>query len=189
MIGIEKHEGYWNELAEYIVSIDPAVRSVEEALLLPGIVAQQYHNEAKKKYQSRDYIGARKLTLEARQLTGIEIDPGAQIGQFVYLDHGFGIVIGETAIVGDYCTIYQGVTLGSIELDQGVRRHPVVKNNALIGAGAKVMGTIIIGENAKVGANAVVLKDVPADTTAVGVPARIIDKSKSITDFDDFMER
>lgn len=186
---MEKHEGYWNELAEYIVSIDPAVRSVEEALLLPGITAQQYHNEARKRYLAEDYLEARKLTLEARRLTGIEIDPGARIGRFVYLDHGFGTVIGETAVVGDYCTIYQGVTLGSIELNQDKRRHPIVKDHALIGAGSKVMGTIIIGEHAKIGANAVVLTDVPADTTAVGVPARIIDKSQKIKNFEDFMER
>lgn len=183
MIRIEKSSSYWRELAEYIVSIDPAVRSEEEALLLPGIIAQQIHNEAHKRYKNQDYFEARKLTLEARRLTGIEIDPGAVLGKFVYIDHGFGTVIGETAVVGDYVTIYQGVTLGSIELDQDVRRHPIVKDRALIGAGSKVMGTITIGENSKVGANAVVLEDVPDHTTAVGIPARMIKKNEPIEEF------
>jgi serine O-acetyltransferase len=112
----------------------------------------------------------------ARGLTGIEIHPGATIGRRVFIDHGFGVVIGETAEVGDDCTIYQGVTLGGTSLTKGNKRHPTLGRGAIIGAGAKVLGAFTVGEGAKVGSNAVVVKEVPAGATAIGNPARIIEK-------------
>jgi serine O-acetyltransferase len=112
----------------------------------------------------------------ARGLTGIEIHPGATIGRRVFIDHGFGVVIGETADVGDDCTIYQGVTLGGTSLSKGAKRHPTLGRGVIIGAGAKVLGSFTVGDGAKVGSNAVVVKEVPAGATAVGNPARIIEK-------------
>ena len=112
----------------------------------------------------------------ARGLTGIEIHPGATIGRRVFIDHGFGVVIGETAEIGDDCTIYQGVTLGGTSLSKGAKRHPTLGRGAIIGAGAKVLGSFTVGEGAKVGSNAVVVKEVPPGATAVGNPARIIEK-------------
>lgn len=156
--------------------------------MLPGVEALQFHDRAQQRYYAGDFTEARRITIEARRATGIEIDPGAQIGDFVFIDHGFGTVIGETAIIGNYVTIYQGVTLGSLELNQEAKRHPTVKDHALIGAGAKVMGTITVGHHAKVGTNAVVLQDVPDCATAVGVPARIILNDKKIECFSDLIE-
>lgn len=112
----------------------------------------------------------------ARAVTGIEIHPGAKIGRRVFIDHGFGVVIGETAEVGDDCTIYQGVTLGGTSLSKGSKRHPTLGKGAIIGAGAKVLGGFTVGEGAKVGSNAVVVKEVPAGATAVGNPAHIVQK-------------
>lgn len=113
----------------------------------------------------------------ARGLTGIEIHPGATIGRRVFIDHGFGVVIGETAFIGDDCTIYQGVTLGGTSLSKGTKRHPTLERGVIIGAGAKVLGSFTVGEGAKIGSNAVVVKEVPAGATAVGNPARIIEKT------------
>jgi serine O-acetyltransferase len=113
----------------------------------------------------------------ARGLTGIEIHPGATIGRRVFIDHGFGVVIGETANIGDDCTIYQGVTLGGTSLSKGAKRHPTLERGVIIGAGAKVLGSFTVGEGAKIGSNAVVVKEVPAGATAVGNPARIIEKT------------
>ncbi len=125
---------------------------------------------------------ARLLSKRARRLTGIEIHPGATLGRRVFFDHGMGIVIGETAIVGDDCIIFHGVTLGGLASKKpnktnNNKRHPTIKNNVLLGAGAKLLGDITIGENVKVGANAVVLNDIPENAIAVGVPARIIVKN------------
>jgi serine O-acetyltransferase len=118
----------------------------------------------------------RFLSHIARTLTGIEIHPGAKIGRRVFIDHGFGVVIGETAEVGDDCTIYQGVTLGGTTLNKGVKRHPTLQRGVIIGAGAQVLGGFVVGEGAKVGSNAVVLKAVPPGATAIGNPARIVVK-------------
>jgi serine O-acetyltransferase len=113
----------------------------------------------------------------ARGITGIEIHPGATIGRRVFIDHGFGVVIGETAYISDDCTIYQGVTLGGTSLSKGTKRHPTLERGVIIGAGAKVLGSFTVGEGAKIGSNAVVVKEVPPGATAVGNPARIIEKT------------
>ena len=118
---------------------------------------------------------ARFISQLARFLTGIEIHPGAQIGKRLFIDHGMGIVIGETAIIGNNCTIYHGVTLGGTGKDK-TKRHPTLKNNVIVGCGAKVLGAIIIGNNVKIGANAVILEEIPDDSTVVGIPGKIIKK-------------
>ena len=118
---------------------------------------------------------ARFISHIGRWLTGIEIHPGATIGRRVFIDHGMGVVIGETAVIGDDCTLYHGVTLGGTSWNKG-KRHPTLEQGVVIGAGAKVLGPITVGKGAKIGSNAVVVKDVPADATAVGIPARILDQ-------------
>ena len=141
--------------------------------LYPSIRAMRYYRAANWLWRRDWKFLARYLSQRARKLTGIEIHPGAAIGRRLFIDHGMGVVIGETAVVGDDCTIYHGVTLGSPGGLNG-KRHPTLGNNVFVGAGAQIMGNITIGDNVKIGANAVVLKDVPANATAVGVPARII---------------
>jgi len=111
-------------------------------------------------------------------LTNVDIHPAAKIGRRVFIDHAFGVVIGETAVIEDDVLIYQGVTLGGVSLDRGVKRHPTVKSGAVLGGGAKILGNIIVGENSRVGANSVVVKDVPANSTAVGIPAKVVTKGK-----------
>ena len=152
---------------------DPAARSAVEILLLyKGLKAIRMHRRAFWAYHHKMYFLARLISERAKSKTGIEIHPAAKIGKGVFIDHGSGVVIGETAEVGDNCTIYQGVTLGGTGKEKG-KRHPTVGNNVMIGSGAKVLGPINIGDNAKIAANAVVISDVPEDATAVGVPARI----------------
>jgi len=152
---------------------DPAVKSfLEVVLLYQGLHAIIYHRIAHFFYRIKFYFLARAISQLSRFLTGIEIHPGAKIGRGVFIDHGMGVVIGETAVVGDNVLIYQGVTLGGTGLEKG-KRHPTIGNNVVIGAGAKVLGNITIGENSYIGANAVVIKDVPANSTVVGVPARL----------------
>ena len=130
----------------------------------------------------KKYFAARMISQGARFLTGIEIHPGAQIGEGLFIDHGSGVVIGETAIIGDNCTLYQGVTLGGTGKETG-KRHPPLGNGVLVGAGAKLLGNFTVGDGAKIAAGAVVLGDVPADTTAVGIPARVVRRSgKKICD-------
>ena len=158
---------------------DPAVKSKFEIILYPSFHAIIYHKLAHFLYRYRLFFLARLISQIARFLTGIEIHPGATLGRRVFFDHGMGIVIGETAIVGDDCVIFHGVTLGGLSSKKpnkinSNKRHPTVKNNVLLGAGAKLLGDITIGENVKVGANAVVLNDIPDNSVAVGVPARII---------------
>src|SRR5205809_6310887 len=156
---------------------DPAARSVWEVLTCyPGFHALQFHRIAHALWAMGLHWFARFVSHWMRFFTGIEIHPGATIGRRVFIDHGFGVVIGETAEVGDDCTIYQGVTLGGTSLGKGVKRHPTLARGAIIGAGAKVLGSFTVGEGAKVGSNAVVVKEVPAGATAVGNPARIIQK-------------
>lgn len=153
---------------------DPAARSNAEVLLLyPGLHALVAHRVAHKLYKSGHLFAARAISQTARNITGIEIHPGAQIGKGLFIDHGCAVVIGETTIIGDNCTIYQGATLGGTGKDVG-KRHPTLGNNVMIGAGAKVLGPITIGDNSKVAAGAVVLKDIPENSTAVGVPARVV---------------
>ena len=154
---------------------DPAVKSKLEIILYASFHAVLYHKLAHFLYKCKLYFLARLISQIARFLTGIEIHPGATLGRRVFFDHGMGIVIGETAIVGDDCVIYHGVTLGGVSSSKG-KRHPTLKDNVTVGAGAKILGNITVGSNARIGANAVVLKDVPDDAAAVGIPARIIQK-------------
>ena len=154
---------------------DPACRSVLEACLLyPSIRAIITHQIAHKQYRKGRFTFARWLSQNARKHTGIEIHPGATIGYNIFMDHGMGIVIGETAVIGNDVTIYHGVTLGGTGNEMDAKRHPTIENGVLVGAGATVLGNITLGENAKIGAGALVLDDVPANTTAVGMPVRII---------------
>jgi serine O-acetyltransferase len=170
----------FSRIREDIASIrerDPAARSDWEVITCyPGLHAIVMHRWAHWCWlKDLKWLG-RFISHIARGLTGIEIHPGATIGRRVFIDHGFGVVIGETAEVGDECTIYQGVTLGGTSLSRGAKRHPTLANGVIIGAGAKVLGSFTVGEGAKVGSNAVVVKEVPPGATAVGNPARIIEK-------------
>ena len=170
----------FSQLQEDISSIierDPAARSRWEVLTCyPGLHAVVMHRWANACWRAGFKWLGRFISHIARGLTGIEIHPGATIGRRVFIDHGFGVVIGETAEIGDDCTIYQGVTLGGTSLSKGTKRHPTLGRGAIIGAGAKVLGSFTVGEGAKVGSNAVVVKEVPPGATAVGNPARIIEK-------------
>lgn len=152
---------------------DPAAKSfVEVILLYPGLHALIFYRVAHVFYKIHLFLLARFLSYFARLSTGIEIHPGAKIGKRFFIDHGFGVVIGETAVIGNDVLLYQGSTLGGTGIVKG-KRHPTVGNNVVIGAGAKVLGNIIIGDNSYIGANAVVIKDVPPNSTVVGVPGRI----------------
>src|SRR3989338_3899595 len=172
-------------LREYLTSVfqrDPAARSVFELLTVyPGVHALAFHRLSHRLWSWRLRWLARFLAQAARWLTGIEIHPGAKIGRRFFIDHGMGVVIGETAQIGDDCTLYHGVTLGGTSWSKG-KRHPTLGNGVVIGAGAKVLGPIVVGDGARIGSNAVVVKDVPPGATAVGIPARIIldeqDKSR-----------
>lgn len=157
-----------------ILDRDPAVSSILELFFCyPGLKALRYHRVAHKLYLKGHKVIARMISQIARKKTGIEIHPGAIIGNKVFIDHGSGIVIGETAVIGDDCTIYQGVTLGGTGKDVG-KRHPTVGVGVTIGAGAKVLGPINIGDYSKIGAGSIVLKDVPQGSTVVGNPGRIV---------------
>lgn len=165
------------EQGKVILKKDPAARNLIEAIFSsPGLKAIVYHRITHKLYQKNKLFLARMLSQRARRITGIEIHPGATIGDNLFIDHGMGIVIGETAEIGNNVTLFHGVTLGGIGGDKGEKRHPTVEDDVVIGAGAKVLGPITIGRGAKIGSNSVVLEDVPAYTTAVGAPARIIYK-------------
>ena len=153
---------------------DPAARSkLEVFLLYPGVHAVLYHRAANWLYRHHCLFPARCVSQWSRFWTGIEIHPGATIGRRLVIDHGMGIVIGETAEVGDDCLIYHGVTLGGTGKDQG-KRHPTLGNNVLVSTGAKVLGPFKVGDNSRIAANAVVLSEIPPDSTAVGVPARVV---------------
>ena len=158
---------------------DPAARSRWEVLLCyPGLHAIIAHRVAHWLWNKDWKVSARALSQCNRFLTGIEIHPAAKIGDRVLIDHGMGVVIGETAEVGDDCTIYHGVTLGGTSLASGTKRHPTIGKNVIVGAGAKILGGFEIGDNCRIGSNAVVIKPLPPNSTAVGNPARIVDKSK-----------
>ena len=164
-------------LSEDIATVfarDPAARSRAEVLLCyPGVKALYWHRIAHRLYLHRHTLLARWISARTRRKTGIEIHPGAQIGRRVFIDHGAGVVIGETAEVGDDVTLYQGVTLGGTGKDHG-KRHPTVESGVIIGAGAKVLGPFTVGSGSKIGALAVVLKEVPPNCTVVGNPGRIV---------------
>ena len=153
---------------------DPAARSnIEIMLLYPGYKAVRMYRRAHWFHQRKMYFLARAISQRAVRKTGIEIHPGAQIGRRFFIDHGTGVVIGETTIIGDDCTVYQGVTLGGTGKDHG-KRHPTLGNNVLVGAGAKVLGPFTIGNNSNVAAGSVVLSAIPEKCTAVGSPARVV---------------
>lgn len=153
---------------------DPAARSsLEIFLLYSGFHALCFYRIANWFYRHHLFFLARMISQLGRFFTGIEIHPGATIGRGLFIDHGTGVVIGETTIIGDNCTIYQGVTLGGTGKDKG-KRHPTLGDNVLVGSGAKILGPFKVGNNAKVAANAVVLEEIPDDATAVGVPARVV---------------
>jgi serine O-acetyltransferase len=158
---------------------DPAARTHWEILTTyPGVHALLIHRIAHKLWHARFYWLGRMVSHINRWLTGIEIHPGATIGRRVFIDHGMGIVIGETAVIGNDCTLYHGVTLGGTSWNKG-KRHPTLEEGVVIGAGAKVLGPITIGAGAKIGSNAVVVKDVPPNATAVGIPARILEEEQA----------
>ena len=153
---------------------DPAARSKWEVIFLySGFKAVRSHRRANWFYRHNHKFIARWISQHNRHKTGIEIHPAAQIGKGLFIDHGMGVVIGETTIIGDNCTIYQNVTLGGTGKDVG-KRHPTLGNNVLVGSGAKVLGPFTVGDNARIAAGAVVLSEVPPNATAVGVPARIV---------------
>ncbi|MDD2697631.1 MAG: serine O-acetyltransferase [Arcobacteraceae bacterium] len=163
---------------------DPALHSSFELFFnYPGVWAVIHYRIAHKFYQNGFKVIARIISGIAQFLTSIDIHPAAQIGRRVFIDHGFGVVIGETSIIGDDVLIYQQVTLGGVSLSKG-KRHPTIGSGCVIGGGAKILGNITIGENCKIGANSVVIKDVPSFSTAVGVPARIV-KRKAVTQIDE----
>lgn len=165
------------EEAKNILEKDPAAKNLFEAMFCyPSIKALGSYRNAHNHYLKNRKIIARIISQRSRKKTGIEIHPGAKIGKNLFIDHGMGVVIGETAEVGDNVTIYHGVTLGGIGGDKNTKRHPTVEDDVIIGAGAKILGPITIGSGAKIGANAVVIKDVPRDATAVGIPAKNIIK-------------
>jgi serine O-acetyltransferase len=160
---------------------DPAARSyIEIITTYPGVHAILFHRLAHLFWRVKLYWVARATSYLSRIITGIEIHPGAVIGRRFFIDHGMGVVIGETAIIGDDCTIYHGVTLGGTSWKQG-KRHPTLEDKVVIGAGAKILGPITIGSGAKIGSNAVVVKDIPKNATAVGIPARLVDESAQKT--------
>ena len=169
--------GTLNADFKIIFDRDPAARNWLEVLFCyPGLQALLLHRLAHRLYRLKVPFVPRLISHIARFLTGIEIHPGAQVGQGVFIDHGMGVVIGETAIVGNYALIYQGVTLGGTGKEGG-KRHPTLGENVVVGAGAKVLGNLQIGDNVRIGAGSVVLRDVPPDCTVVGVPGRVVYRS------------
>lgn len=177
----------YRSIKEELASIkerDPAATSgLEVALLYSGFHAVLAYRVAHILHTHGHVLGARVISQGAKILTGIEIHPGAKIGKGLFIDHGSGVVIGETAEIGDNCTLYQGVTLGGTGKDVG-KRHPTLGNNVMIGAGAKVLGPFKIGDNSKIAANAVVLSEVPPDSTAVGIPAKVVKRNDRRVDLD-----
>lgn len=151
---------------------DPALHSFWEVFLYPSFRVQLYYKVSHFFYKKKYYFLARWLSERAKRKTGIEIHPGAIIGDNLFIDHGMGVIIGETAIIGDNVLIYHGVTLGGTGKDKG-KRHPTIGDNVIIGCGAKILGNITIGDNSKIGANAVVVKNVPKSVTVIGIPGKI----------------
>ena len=171
------------ETVDAYLARDPAAKNPIEVLLLyPGVKAVCYHRGAHWCYEHKLMFLARMISQMGRHRTGIEIHPGAKIGKRLVIDHGMGIVIGETAEIGDDCLIYHGVTLGGTGKDSG-KRHPTIGNNVLIGTGAKVLGPFKVGDNSRIAANSVVLSEIPPDSTAVGIPARVVKRRGQKVDF------
>ena len=155
---------------------DPAIHSNMEVFLYPSFKVMLHYRLAHKLYKKKRYFFARWISQRAARKTGIEIHPGAQIGNGFFIDHGNGVIIGETTIIGDNVTLYQGVTLGGTGKEQG-KRHPTIGNNVMISAGAKVLGSFTVGDNSKIGAGSVVLEEVPPNSTVVGVPGRVVKRN------------
>lgn len=175
--------GKFREDLSVVFQRDPAARNYFEILTTyPGVHALMLHRLAHSLWTIKLKLIARIFSHLGRILTGIEIHPGAQIGRRFFIDHGMGVVIGETAIIGNDCTLYHGVTLGGTTWKKG-KRHPTLKDNVVIGAGAKVLGPVTIGNNSKVGSNAVVVTDIPNESTAVGIPAKIIESGEKMKKF------
>lgn len=162
-----------NEEIHIIKERDPAIKSSMEVFLYPSFKAIIHYRIAHKLFLHKHYFLARWISQRAVRKTGIEIHPGATIGKGFFIDHGNGVIIGETAIVGDNVTLYQGVTLGGTGKEQG-KRHPTVEDNVMISAGAKILGSFTVGSNSKIGAGSVVLSEVPPNSTVVGVPGRVV---------------
>lgn len=164
---------YIKEEMQIIKERDPAIKTPWEVFLYPSFKAIVRYRIANHLYKKKHYFLARWYSQRTVRKTGIEIHPGATIGKGLFIDHGNGVVIGETAIIGDHVTLYQGVTLGGTGKEQG-KRHPTIGNNVMISAGARVLGSFTIGENSKIGAGSVVLSEVPPNSTVVGVPGRVV---------------
>lgn len=168
--------GFWKHVKEEFEVIqerDPAIKSPFEVLLYPSFRVMLSYRKAHRLYLKGHYFRARRISQRAARKTGIEIHPGAVIGKGFFIDHGSGVIIGETAIIGDNVTLYQGVTLGGTGKETG-KRHPTLCDNVMVSAGAKIIGSFTVGENSKIGAGSVVLKEVPPNCTVVGVPGRIV---------------
>jgi serine O-acetyltransferase len=168
---------YINEEIAMIRERDPAIKSNLEVLLYPGFKAILSYRVAHRLYRRRFYFLARLISQRAVRRTGIEIHPGARIGKGLFIDHGSGVVIGETTVIGNNVTLYQGVTLGGTGKEKG-KRHPTLKDNVMVSAGAKILGSFTVGENSRIGAGSVVLKEVPPNSTVVGIPGRVVEKDK-----------
>ncbi len=156
---------------------DPAIKSTIEVFLYPSFWALSFHRISHRLYKKKRFFLARLISQLLRFFTGIEIHPGAKIGEGVFIDHGTGVVIGETCVIGNNVLIYQGVTLGGTGLHKG-KRHPTIGDNVMIGSGVKILGPFTVGNNVKIGANSVVLKEVPDNCTVVGIPARIVKRKE-----------
>lgn len=168
---------YMKEEIQVIRERDPAIKSNMEVFLYPSFKAILHYRVAHKLYLKKHYFFARWISQRAVRKTGIEIHPGATIGKGLFIDHGSGVIIGETAELGNNVTLYQGVTLGGTGKEKG-KRHPTLEDNVMVSAGAKILGSFRIGENSKIGAGSVVLKEVPPNCTVVGVPGRIVKKDE-----------
>lgn len=171
--------GFIRNIKEEIAIIkerDPAIHSNMEVFLYPSFRVMLSYRRAHRLYKKGHYFWARWISQHAARKTGIEIHPGAQIGKGLFIDHGTGVIIGETTVIGDNCTLYQGVTLGGTGKEQG-KRHPTLGNNVMVSAGAKVLGSFRIGDNSKIGAGSVVLEEVPPNSTVVGVPGRVVKRN------------
>lgn len=183
--GVREIIGEASHDIDAIMERDPAVKSrAEAAMLYSGLHAILMYRVANKLYKKDRFTMARLISQTARFLTGVEIHPGATIGKGLFIDHGSGVVIGETTIIGDNCTLYQGVTLGGTGKESG-KRHPTLGNNVMVGAGAKVLGNFTVGDNSKIAAGAVVLGPVPESSTAVGIPAHVVRRSGRKIERDD----
>lgn len=165
--------GYIKEQVRVIKERDPAIKSSVEVLLYPSFHALLFHKLGHWLYKHKRFFIARLISQLARALTGIEIHPGAVIGKGLFIDHGMGVVIGETCEIGDNVTIYHGVTLGGTGKEHG-KRHPTIGNNVMISTGAKVLGPFKVGDNSRIAANAVVLQEIPEDSTVVGIPGKVV---------------